>query len=87
EPRVRIELAKRYLAMKDYEKVDKVLGTAFLKSRPTIPELNEGWYLLARSLHARGKLKEAISVIEKIKEHSATQETNKWREELKAKKK
>ncbi len=82
DARVRLELARRYLTRKEYEKVREVLGGEFTRSSPTSVETALRCDLTARSLRAQGRLADAISELEKTDAPWAASEVERWRLEL-----
>jgi len=65
EPRVRLELAGRYLTAGDYDSANKVLEGILFFSSATIREKGSKHYLSARVMKAQGRFAEAIVEAEK----------------------
>jgi len=83
EPRVRLELAGRYGAWKQFEKVHEPLGTEFAQASPTKREQITGLYFRTRAFRDSGKFQEALTLAESINEAWAKREAQMIRVELK----
>jgi len=80
EGRVRIELANRYLAQKDWGQAIDVLSQSLSQRSLTNAEITKGRYLVARSLRGSGRFSEAVLELEKIQEPWARREADAWRQ-------
>lgn len=78
EGRVRIELANRYLAQKDWGHAIDIMSESN-QMELTNAEMTKGRYLIARALRGSGRFSEAVSELEKIQESWARREANTWR--------
>ena len=87
EPRVRLALAARYGAWKQFEKVHESLGTEFAQASPTKREQIRGLYFRTRAFRESGKLQEALTLAESVDEYWAKHEARLLRGKLRDKQK
>lgn len=83
EPRVRLELAGRYLTAGDYDSANNVLDGMSILPSATILEKSGKHYLSARVMKAQGRLAEAIAEAEKCPSLWVTNEVQVWKTEFK----
>ena len=85
EPRVKLELAGRYLTVGDYGSANKMLEGVSILPSATTTEKGRKHYLSARVMKAQGCLSEAIIEAEKCPSLWVANEVQVWKTELKKK--
>lgn len=82
EPRVRLELAKRYLATGDFDSANRALEEISTLASATALEIDLKHYFSARTLKAQGNLLEAILEAEQCPALWVINETQYWKNEF-----